>query len=43
MKSLGWDRRTFLAWAIGAPLLLALRPTAASEAAIAILQIDGMT
>jgi hypothetical protein len=39
----GWDRRTFLAWGMGAPFLLALRRAVASETAVAVLRIDGMT
>ena len=43
MERPGCDRRTFLALSLGGPLLLALRRAVASETAIAILQIDGMT
>jgi len=38
-----WDRRTFLAWVAGAPLFIAVRQVIASETAVAILRIDGMT
>ncbi|MBI2883863.1 MAG: hypothetical protein HYY11_08160 [Candidatus Methylomirabilis oxyfera] len=36
------DRRTFLAWGLGASLLLALRQARASETAVAYLRIDGI-
>jgi hypothetical protein len=37
------DRRIFLAWGLGASLVLALRQGMASETAVASLRIDGMT
>jgi len=37
------SRRSFLAWGLGASLLLALRQARASETAVAYLRIDGMT
>ncbi len=37
------DRRTFLAWGIGALLLMGLRRPEASETAVAVLRIEGMT
>lgn len=38
-----WDRRTFLAWGIGALLLLGSGRADASETAVAVLRIEGMT
>ena len=38
-----WDRRTFLAWVVGAPLFIAVRRAVASETVVAVLRIDGMT
>ena len=43
MERQGWDRRTFLVWGVGAPLLLALGRPVAPETAVAVLRIDGMT
>jgi hypothetical protein len=43
MTALGCDRRTFLASVSGIPLLLALTRAMASETAVAVLRIDGMT
>lgn len=37
------SRRSFLAWGLGASLLLALRQARALETAVAYLRIDGMT
>ncbi len=38
-----WDRRTFLTLVVGAPLFIAVRRAVASETAVAVLRIDGMT
>jgi hypothetical protein len=43
MAARGWDRRTFLARMSGMPLLLALTRAMASETAVALLRIGGMT
>lgn len=43
MARQGWDRRTFLAWGVGGPLLLALGRAVASETGVTVLRIDGMT